>query len=81
MLQRGKWHETGEDSIIRNFVSHATPNVIRVKKIKEGIMSGHVARIGEMRNIYKILIEKPEGKRPLGRPRRRWVRNIRMQMR
>jgi hypothetical protein len=34
---------------------------------------GHVARIGEKRNAYRILVEKPEGKRPLGRPRRRWV--------
>jgi hypothetical protein len=37
--------------------------------------SGHVARIGAERNAYRILVEKPEGKRPLGRPRRRWVDN------
>jgi hypothetical protein len=38
--------------------------------------AGHVARIGEMRNAYRILVGKPEGKRPLGRPRRWWVNSI-----
>jgi len=37
----------------------------------------HVARMGEERGVYRVLVEKPEGKRPLGRPRRRWVGNIR----
>jgi hypothetical protein len=41
----------------------------------------HVAGIGETRNIYTILMEKPEGKRPLGRPRRRWVDNIKIDLR
>jgi len=39
--------------------------------------AGHVARMGEEREVYRVLVEKPEGKRPLGRPRRRWVDNIR----
>jgi hypothetical protein len=43
--------------------------------------TGHVARMGEKRNAYKILVGKPEGKRPLGRPRRRWVDNIKMDLR
>jgi hypothetical protein len=42
---------------------------------------GHVARIGEKRNAYRILVGKPEEKRPLGRPRRRWVDNIKMDLR
>jgi hypothetical protein len=42
--------------------------------------AGHVARIGEKRNAYRLLVGKPEGKRPLGRPRCRWVDNIRMDM-
>jgi hypothetical protein len=42
---------------------------------------GHVARMGEKRNAYRILVEKPERKRPLGRPRRRWVDNIKMDLR
>jgi hypothetical protein len=41
----------------------------------------HVARMGEKRNAYTILVGKPEGKRPLGRPRRRWVDNIKMDLR
>jgi hypothetical protein len=44
-------------------------------------MAGHVARIGKKRNAYKILVGKPEGKRPLGRPRRRWVDNIKIDLR
>jgi hypothetical protein len=40
----------------------------------------HVARIGAMRNAYRILVGKPEGKRPLGRPRHRWVDNIKMDL-
>jgi hypothetical protein len=43
--------------------------------------AGHVARMGEKRNEYRILVGKPEGKRPLGRPRRRWVDNIKMNLR
>jgi hypothetical protein len=41
----------------------------------------HVARMGEKRTAYRLLVGKPEGKRPLGRPRRRWVDNIRMNLR
>ena len=41
---------------------------------------GHVARMGEEREVYRFLVGKPEGKRPLGRPRRRWVDNIRMDL-
>jgi hypothetical protein len=44
------------------------------------IWAGHVARIGEKRNAYRLLVGKLEGKRPLGRPRRRWVDNIRMDL-
>ena len=42
--------------------------------------AGHVARMGEERGVYRVLVEKPEGKRPMGRPRRRWVDNIRMDL-
>jgi len=42
--------------------------------------AGHVARMGEERGVYRVLVVKPEGKRPLGRPRRRWVDNIRMNL-
>ena len=43
--------------------------------------AGHVARMGEGRDVYRVLVGKPEGKRPLGRPRRRWEDNIRMDLR
>jgi hypothetical protein len=43
--------------------------------------AGHVARIGEKRNAYRILVGKPDGKRPLGRPRCRWVSNIKLDLR
>jgi hypothetical protein len=42
--------------------------------------AGHVARRGEKRNVYRLLVGKPEGKRPLGRPRRRWIDNIKMDL-
>ena len=43
-------------------------------------LAGHVARMGEKRGVYRVLLGKPEGKRPLGRPRRRWVDNIRIDL-
>ena len=43
-------------------------------------LAGHVERMGEERGVYRVLLGKPEGRRPLGRPRRRWVDNIRMDL-
>jgi hypothetical protein len=43
--------------------------------------AGHVARVGEERKVYRVLVGKPEGKKPLGRPRRRWEDGIRMDLR
>jgi hypothetical protein len=60
---------------------HSSPNIIRMMKSRRMRWAGHVARIGETRNAYRRLVEKPEGKRPLGRPRRRWVDNIKMNLR
>jgi len=42
--------------------------------------AGHVARMGEERRLYRVFVGKPEGRTPLGRPRRRWVNNIRMEL-
>ena len=42
--------------------------------------AGHVARMGEEKGVYRVLVGKPEGRRPLGRPRRRWVDNIKMDL-
>jgi hypothetical protein len=56
---------------------YSSPNIVRV--IKSRIMkgAGHVARLGEERGVYRVLVGKPERKGPLGRPRRRWDHNIR----
>jgi hypothetical protein len=51
---------------------------IRIIKSRRMRWAGHVARMGEKKNAYRLLVGKPQGKRPLGRPRRRWVDNIRM---
>ena len=53
---------------------------MRVIKSRRMIWVGHVTRMGEVRGVYRVLVGKPEGRRPLGRPRRRWVDNIRMDL-
>jgi hypothetical protein len=60
---------------------YSSPSIIRVIKSRRMTWTGHVARMGERRNAYRILVGNPEGKRPLGRPRRRWVDNIKMDLR
>ena len=57
---------------------HSSPNIVRVIKSRRMRWAGHAARTGEERGVYRVLVGVPEGKRPLGRPRRRWVDNIRM---
>jgi len=57
-----------------------SPNIIRVTKSRRMRWEGHVARMGERRGIYRVLVGKPEGKRPLGRHRRRWEDNIKMDL-
>jgi len=57
---------------------YSSPNIVRVIKLRRMRWAGHVARMSEERGVYRVLLEKPEGRRPLGRPRRRWVDNIRM---
>jgi len=59
---------------------YSTPNIVRVIKSRRMIWAGHVAHMGEERGVYGVLVGKPEGKRPLGRPRRRWVGNVRMDL-
>ena len=58
----------------------AVAKVVRVIKSRRMRWAGHVARMGEGRGVYRVLVGKPEGKRPLGRPRRRWEDNIRMDL-
>jgi hypothetical protein len=60
---------------------YSSPSVIRILKSSRMRWAGHVVQMGEKRNAYKILVAKPEGKRPLGRQRHRWVDNIKMDLR
>ena len=57
---------------------YSSPNIVRVIKSRRKRWAGHVARMGVRRGVYRVLVGKPEGKRPLGRPRRRGERNIKM---
>jgi len=59
---------------------YPSPNIVRVIKSRRMRWAGHVAHMGEERGAYRILVAKPEGKRPLRRPRHRWVDNIRMDL-
>jgi hypothetical protein len=59
---------------------YSSPSVITIVKSRRMRWAGHVARMGEKRNAHRLLVRKPEGRRPLGRPRRRWVDNIRMDL-
>jgi hypothetical protein len=59
---------------------YSSLSVIRMIKSRRMRWAGRVARMGENRNEYRIMVGKPEGKRPLGRPRRRWVNNIKMDL-
>ena len=59
---------------------YSLPNVVRVVKSRRIRWAGHVARMGEGRGVHRVLMGKPEGKRSLGRPRRRWEDNIKMDL-
>jgi hypothetical protein len=60
---------------------YSSPDIIRQIKSRRMRWAGHVVRMGEGRNVYRFLVGKPEGKRPLGRPRRRWEDGIKMDFR
>jgi hypothetical protein len=73
----GEWRKLHKEELRDLYCS---PSIIRIIKSRRMRWMGHVARMGEKRNAYRLLVGKPEGKRPLGRPRRRWVDNIRMDL-
>jgi len=73
----GEWRRLNNEELNDLYSS---PNIVPVIKSRRMRWAGHVARMGEERGAYRILVGKPEGKRPLGRPRRRWVDNIRMNL-
>jgi hypothetical protein len=74
----GGWRELHNEELHN---SYSSPSIIRMIKSRRMRWAGHVARMGEKRNVYRILVGKPEGKRPLGRARRRWEDNIKMDLR
>jgi hypothetical protein len=73
----GEWRKLHNEEL-RDLYS--SPSIIRIIKSRRMRWAVHVERMGEKRNAYRLLVGKPEGKRPLGRPRRRWVDNIRMDL-
>jgi hypothetical protein len=63
------------------YAKHSSPNIIRVIKSRRMTYARHVARMGERRGAYRVLVGKTERKKPLGRPWRRWEDNIKMNFR
>jgi hypothetical protein len=74
----GSWRKLHNDEL-RDLYS--SPNIVRVIKSRRMRWAGHVARMGEGRGVYRVLVGRPECKRPLGRPRRMWEDNIKMDLR
>jgi len=72
----GEWRRLHNEELNNLYSS---PNIVRVIKSRRMRWAAHVARMGEERGVYRVLVGKPEGKRPLGRRRRRWV-DIRMDL-
>jgi hypothetical protein len=73
----GEWRKLYSEELHNLYSS---PNIIRQIKSKRMRLAGHMARMGEERKVYKVLVGKPEGKRPLGRPRRIWEDGSRMDL-
>jgi hypothetical protein len=69
----GEWRKLHNEELNGLYL---LPNIVRVIKSRRLRWAGHVARMGEGRVVYRVLVGKPEGKRPLGRPRHRWEDNV-----
>jgi hypothetical protein len=73
----GEWRKLHNEEL-RDLYS--SPSKIRIIKSRRMRRAGNVARMGEKRNVYRLFLGKPEGKRPLGRPRHRWADNVKMDL-
>ena len=73
----GEWRRLHNEELNDLYCS---PNIVRVIKSRRMRWAGHVARMGEERGLYRVLVGKPDGRRPLARSRRGWVDNIRMDL-
>jgi len=73
----GEWRKLHNEELSDLY---SLPNIVQVVKSRRMRWAGHVARMGERRDVYRVLVGKPEGKRPLGRPRRRWEDNIKLDL-
>jgi hypothetical protein len=73
----GGWRKLHNDELHNLYSSRSKIRIIKSRKMR---WAGHVARMGEKRNVYRLLVGKPEGKRLLGRPRCRWIYNIKMDL-
>ena len=73
----GEWRKLHNEELSDLY---SLPNIVRVVKSRRTRWAGHVACMEEGRGVHRVLVGKPEGKRPLGRPRRRWKDNIKMDL-
>jgi hypothetical protein len=73
----GEWRRLHNEEL---YDLYSSPNINRVIKSRRMGWAGYVARMGEKRGAYRILVGKPEARRPLGRPRRRWEDNIKVDL-
>jgi hypothetical protein len=71
----GEWRRLHNKEL---YALYSSPNIIRVTKLRRLRWAGHLAHVGDSRGAYRVLVGKPEGRRRLGRPRRRWEDNIKM---
>jgi hypothetical protein len=74
----GLWRKLHNDEF---HSPYSSPHIVRVNKSRSMRWAGHVARMEEGRVAYRVLVGRPEGKRPLGRPKRRWEDDIKMDLR
>jgi hypothetical protein len=73
----GGWRKLHEEDLHNLYSSPSKITIIKSRRMK---WAGQVARMGEKRKVYRLMVRKPEGKRPLRRPRRRWIDNIKMNL-